>query len=336
MRMKTFWGLLRQTAREWHADKAHRLGAAVAFYCILTLVPLLAGAVALAGPVLGDRAARWRVVEQMRRIVGVRGGEAVETLVISTDTPETGAVALVGVSTLLFAATALFGQLKDALNTMWGVHPVPGRGLRGLLRERFLSLSLVLGVASLLLVSLTLGLGLAALGDSLVDLLPGYATAVRAGHFAFSLGVVATTFALVFKYLPDAHIAWRDVWVGAGITAVLHAVGVAAVRLYLDRSPVGVAYGAASSFVVLLLWVYYSSQILLFGAEFTQVYANAHGDRICPAADAECVTEQARARQGMPRGKRPGRRGPKEDGHAGGTREAGSIAVRPSSRRRTR
>ena len=200
---------------------------------------------------------------------------------------------------LLLGAAGLFGELQGALNTIWGVRPKPGRGVLGLLRDRFLSFSMVLGTTFLLLVSLVVSAALAALGS----LFGEWQTAVvgQVVNQVISLGVVTLLFAMIYRFLPDVKIAWRDVWLGAVITAVLFTVGKYLIGLYLGRTSTASAFGAAGSLAVLLIWLYYSAQIFLFGAEFTKVHANRFGSRIVPAENAEPVSKEARAEQGMPR-----------------------------------
>jgi membrane protein len=206
---------------------------------------------------------------------------------------------VLGIAMSLFGAAGLFGQLQDALDTIWGVKPKPGRGIWGISRDRFLSLSMVLGTAFLLLMSLVVSAALAAA----VQLLGEWDTGAI-GHVVnelVSLVVITLLFAVIFKFLPDAKIAWGDVWLGAAITALLFEVGKFLLGLYLGHSGVASAYGAAGSLAVLLIWLYYSGQIFLFGAEFTKVYANRFGSRIVPAPNAEPVTQEARAEQGLAR-----------------------------------
>ena len=195
----------------------------------------------------------------------------------------------------------MVAQLQDALNTIWEVAPKPNRGLLGIIKDRFLSLSMVLGIGFLLLISLILSTTLTAVGTFFGGLVSHSATVLEITTFAVSFVVITLLFAMIYKLLPDARIAWSDVWVGAVLTALLFTLGKSLIGLYLGRSSIGSTYGAAGSLVVLLVWVYYSSQILFFGAEFTKTYANRFGSRIVPASDAVPVTEEARAQQGMPR-----------------------------------
>lgn len=288
-----------EAASEWVNDKAPRLGAALAYYAIFSIAPLLVIAIAIAGMVLGEEAAQGQISAQVQNLVGAQGGEAVETMVKSANKPGAGTIgSVLGIAMLLFGAAALFGQLQDALNTIWEVQPKPGRGAWGFVRDRFLSLTMVLGVAFLLLVSLIVSSALAAVGTLLGDWQTGTVGLI----VTTSLDVVVVTvlFALIYKYLPDAVIAWRDVWFGAAVTAVMFSLGKFLIGLYLGRAGVGSAYGAAGSLAVLLVWLYYASQIFLFGAELTKAYANHLGSRIKPKPYAEPVTPAARAEQGLP------------------------------------
>jgi len=302
MDLKGYWGLLKETANEWLEDKAPRLGAALAYYTALSIAPLLVIAIFIAGLVFGKQAAQGHLLDQIRSLVGAQAGQAIETMVANANQPRTGSLsAILGVITLLVGATGVVGQLQDALDTIWEVAPKPGRGLLGALKDRILSLAMVLGLGFLLLVSLILSTVLTALGTFFVGLIPAFAPAMEAVNFVVSFVVVTLLFAMIFKLLPDAKIAWSDVWVGAVLTALLFTLGKFLLGLYLGRSGLSSTYGAAGSLVALLVWVYYSSQIVFFGAEFTKIYANRFGSRIVPSKDAVPVTEEARAQQGMPR-----------------------------------
>lgn len=304
---KTFWGLVKAAVAEWSEDKVPRLGAALAFYSVLSLAPLLLIAIAIAGLVFGAEAARGQLVGQIRELVGPEGALAIEAMLANAPKHGAGVVATaVGLATLLYGASGVFGQLQDALNTIWEVEPGTGRGVWGFLKDRFLSFSMVLGTGFLLMVSLVLSTALAAAGKFFGGFLPGWAPALQVVDLGVTFGVITLLFAMIYKYLPDAHIAWGDVWLGSVATAALFLVGKFAIGLYLGRSGLGSAYGAAGSFVVLLVWINYSAQILFLGAEFTQVYANHRGSRIAPARGAEPVSEHARVQQGIPRAHPPG------------------------------
>jgi membrane protein len=292
--------IVTEAGSQWVEDKAPRLGAALAYYTIFSIAPLLVIAIGIAGMVFGQEAAQEQISGQVRHVVGEQGGEAIQTMVASASQPGAGVVGtIVGVAMLLFGAAALFGQLQDALNTVWEVQPKSGRGVLGFIRDRFLSLSMVLGVAFLLLVSLIASSALHAVGGLLGDWQT--ATIGLITTTVFDLVVITLLFALIYKYLPDAKIAWSDVWFGAAVTAVLFTIGKFLIGLYLGRAGVGSAYGAAGSLAALLIWLYYASQIFIFGAELTKAYANQYGSRIVPKDHAEAVTEPQRAEQGIPK-----------------------------------
>lgn len=300
MNLKAMVELLKATVADWQEDKASRLAAALAYYTVFSLAPLLVIVIAIAGLVFGPEAARGQIDNQLQGLLGRDGAEAVQTMIASANKPTTGIVAsIINIVILLFGASGVFAQLQDALNTVWEVAPKPGRGIGNVVRSRFLSFSMVLGIGFLLLVSLVLSAGLAAVGAYLSQLLPGLDFLWQLVNFGISFGVITLLFAMIYKILPDAKVAWGDVWIGAAITSLLFTIGKALIGLYLGNASVGSAYGAAGSLVVLLIWVYYSAQILFFGAEFTQVYATKYGSRIVPTKNAVAVTEEAQAQQGI-------------------------------------
>ena len=278
MNAKTIWLLLKETFSEWSEDKASRLAAALAYYTIFSIAPLLIIAIAVAGLAFGQEAARGQLDRQIQGLVGQQSAELIQTMVESASKPTSGIIAtVIAIATILFGASGLFGQLQDALNTIWEVEPKPGRGILGIIKDRFLSFTMVLGIGFLLLVSLVLSALLSALDPYLTDLLPGSIYLLQILNFVISFGVITLLFAMIYKILPDVKIAWSDVWIGAAVTSLLFALGKFLIGLYLGNSSAGSAYGAAGSLVILLLWIYYSAQILLFGAEFTQVYAKKYG-----------------------------------------------------------
>jgi membrane protein len=296
------WPLFGKTINEWLEDNVPSLGAALAYYTALSIAPLLVIALAIAALFLGEEAAHGGVMQQMKSLIGEQGAKAIEDMIASANKPSSGILATVlSVVVLLFGASGVFGQLQHSLNTIWEVEPKPGRGLWGMIRDRFLSLAMVLGIAFLLLVSLVLDAALSALTKLLGPVSQSLPWLAEAIHLGVSFIVIALLFAMLFKFLPDAKIAWRDVWLGSLLTAALFIVGKFAIGLYLGHSGMASSYGVAGSFVVLLVWVYYSAQILFFGAEFTQVYSNLYGSRIVPAENAQFVTEEARAQQGRPK-----------------------------------
>ncbi len=292
---RTLWHLIKEAGSDWIHDRAPRLGAALAYYTVFSLVPFLVVVISVIGLVFGQEAAQSAILSQIAELVGHQTAAAIKDMIQRADQPSTGLFATgLAVATLFLGASGVFGQLQDALNTVWGVEPKEGRGVWGFIKDRFLSFVAVLGTGFLLLVSLILSSALAAFGKWFGELLPLPETVLQLMNFAVSFVIITGLFALIFKVLPDAKVAWRDVWVGAGLTAALFTIGKFALGLYLGKSNVASAYGAAGSLVLVLLWVYYSAQILLYGAEFTQVYANRIGERIVPTPDAR-VTDPHKA-----------------------------------------
>lgn len=300
--MKRYFNLFKQTFTEFGEDKAQRLGAALAYYTIFSLAPLLLIAIAIAGIVFGREAAQGQIFGELRTVLGPAAAKAVQEMVQGAAKPKSGTIAtVVGVITLLFGAAGVFGQLKDALNTIWNVEPKKKSGVMGFVKDRFLSFAMVFGIGFLLLVSLVFDAGVAAAGHFLGSRLPGGEVVWQAIQLVVSFGIVTVLFALIFRVLPDEHPTLRDVWFGSIFTGVLFVVGKFALGLYLGKSAVGSSYGAAGSLVVLLLWVYYSAQILFFGAEFTQVYARTHGS-MKPGSKASELEAKATPGPREPRG----------------------------------
>ena len=266
--MRKYFTLFKETYSEFSEDKAQRLAAALAYYTLFSIAPLLLVCIAIAGLVFGKSQAQAQIIGEIRQVMGDAGGKAIQDMLVSAAKPKSGTLAIViGTGTLLLGAAGVFGNLKDALNTIWNVPEKKGGGVMGMLKSRFLSFAMVLGVGFLLLVSLVIDAALSAVSSALwqpVQLLVSFA-------------VVTLLFAMIFRFLPDIHPQWRDVWFGAAFTALLFVLGKFALGLYLGKSAVGSAYGAAGSLVVLLVWIYWSSNILFFGAEFTQVYSRQHG-----------------------------------------------------------
>lgn len=302
MSIKTILALLKETFAEWNNDKASRLAAALAYYTVFSLAPLLIIAIAIAGAVFGEEAARGEIVTQIQGLVGKEGAKFIETAIENASKPDTGSIAsIISVVVLLFGASGLFAQLQDALNTIWEVQPKPNLGLWAIIRTRFLSFTMVLGVGFLLLVSLILSAGLAGVVNFFGHLLPGVGFLLQLTNFILSFAVTTILFGLIYKVLPDAKITWSDVWIGAIITSLLFSIGRFLLGLYLGNSSFGSTYGAAGSVVIILAWVNYAAQILFFGAEFTQVYARRFGSQIVPDKNAISMTPATRAEQGMKR-----------------------------------
>jgi membrane protein len=279
------FSLLKQTFNEWLEDKAPQLGAALAYYTVFSLAPLILVLLAIIGLIFrDDPGGAWnKITAQMNYFLDKSAVEVVQNIAQKAAEPNKGLLAtIIGIALALFGASGVFGQLQDALNTIWGVKAKPGAGIWRFLRSRFLSFAMVGGVCFLLLVSLTLESVLKGFSHYIQSVLPGGIVIAIGVYWIFDLAVVILLFAIIFKYLPDAKIQWRDVWIGAGMTAIFFAIGKWALGLYLGSGSAASAYGAASSLITLLLWVYYSSQILLFGAEFTQVYAQRAGRAVAP------------------------------------------------------
>jgi membrane protein len=287
---KTFgavFQLLKETGEDFIEDNAPRLAGALAYYTLLSLAPLVVLAIAVAGLAFDQEATRGRLAAELGAVVGPSGEAAVRAIVENARTPSAGIVSSAfGLVVLLFGASGVFGELQSALDTIWEVTPKPGRGLWGTIRDRLFSFAMVMGVAFLLLVSLILSTLLAAVGRFFERSLPGGEMVWQALNFVLSFAVVSALFAVTFKVVPDVKIRWRDVWMGAVVTAFLFSVGKFLIGLYLGKSSVASSYGAAGSLVLLVIWVYYSALILFLGAEFTQVYAKRFGSRIRPSANA--------------------------------------------------
>jgi membrane protein len=286
---KSFFGnaasLLKQTFNEWVQDKAPQLGAALAYYTVFSLAPLILVLLAIVGVIFrDDPAGAWeRITQQMSYFLDPSAVQVVQNIAQKASQPGKSTIAtIIGVALALFGASGVFGQLQDALNTIWGVKAKPDRGIWGFLRNRFLSFTMVAGVCFLLLVSLILESLLKVFSQYIQPALPGGINIAVTIYLIFDFAVVVLLFAMIFKFLPDVKIQWRDVWIGAVMTAILFGIGKWLLGFYLGSGAAGSAYGAASSLITLLLWVYYSSQILLFGAEFTQVYAARAGRAFKP------------------------------------------------------
>ncbi len=283
MVLREAWQISKETALEWNEDDASRLAASLAFYTLLSLAPLLVIVVAVAGAVLGPEAARGQLAAELGGVMGLDAAKAVEAVLASSRSPAGSVIGtLVGVVVLFVGASGVFGELQFALNRIWEVRAKPGRGILGEVKDRFFSFSMVLGVAFLLLVSLVLSAIVSAVGRSFSIALPGGELLWQALNFAFSFCLITALFALIFKYVPDVEIRWSDVWVGAAMTALLFTIGKSLLGVYLGKASFNSSYGAAGSLVVLVVWVYYSAQILFLGAEFTQVQAKHRGRALRP------------------------------------------------------
>jgi len=297
--VSTVFNLVRETFREWLEDKAPQLGAALAYYTVFSLAPLILILLAIVGVIFrDDPGGAWeKLTQQMSYFLDQNAVEVVQNIAQKASQPGKSALAtVIGIGLALFGASGVFGQLQDALNTIWGVKAKPGRGIWGFLRNRFLSFAMVAGICFLLLVSLTIEALLKGFSHYVQSMLPGGMVIALAVYLIVDFAVVVLLFATIFRFLPDVTIQWRDVWIGAVITAILFGIGKWLLGFYLGSGAAGSAYGAASSLITLLIWVYYSSQILLFGAEFTQVYAARAGRVLKPSEYAvHVVTKQMEA-----------------------------------------
>ena len=302
--------LLRATFSAWADARAPKMAAALAYYSAFAVAPLLVIAMAVAGIAFGEEAARGALVRQLQDLVGESGARVVQDLIQRAARPrETLVATALAVVGFLLASTGVFVELQDSLNAIWKVRKPPGRGILGTLRDRFLSFSMVLGIGFLLLVSLVASAALQAVGTWITGW-AGESLLLLALNVLVSLGLGTLLFGAMFRFLPDARTRWRDVWLGAAVTALLFALGKFLIGLYLGRSTFGTTYGAAGSFVVFLIWVNYSAQIFFLGAQFTKTYADRHGARPRPRRGARLVAcaplEQKTARQSSSR--RRGRR----------------------------
>jgi membrane protein len=284
-KVKTFLSLLKAAFDEFNEDKAPRLAAALSYYTIFSIAPLLIVVIAIAGLVWGHDAVQGRLNEQIQGLVGAQGGEMIQEMVQNAQRPNESFVAtIIGLVTLLLGATGVFMQLKGALNTIWDVEPTKSGGILATIKAQLLSFTMVLGIGFLLLVALVISAVISALSTFINGLFGNTEFVLQVLNFVISFGFITLLFALIYKVLPDVDIEWRDVWIGAAFTSLLFTIGKTLIGLYLGNSGVTSTYGAAGSLVVILLWVFYSAQILFFGAEFTQVYARRYGSWVERAA----------------------------------------------------
>jgi membrane protein len=277
--IRTLFTLSRKAVTSWVDDFAPSMGAAISYYTIFSLAPLLVIVIAVAGAIFGQVAIRGQVVDQLQGLIGREGAIAVQGMIRSASEPAKGLVAgAISIGVLLVGATTVFAELQSALDRIWHVpEKAKPTGLWALLRARVLSFGLILGLAFLLMVSLVVSTGVAAFGKWAGGMMPGWEVLLFTINIAFSLATTTVLFGMIFKFMPTVKIAWRDVWVGAVVTAVLFEVGKAGIGLYLGKRSVSDSFAAAGSLVVLLAWVYYAAQIFLLGAEFTKVYSDSHG-----------------------------------------------------------
>lgn len=302
LHVKEIWRLLKDSAIAWDNDNVGRLGAALAYFTVFSLSPLLIIVIVLSSFGFGQEAAQGHLVSQIRGLIGVDGAKFVQSMI--ENAYESGAsipAAIFGIVTLLLGATGVFVQLRDSLNTIWRVEQKP-LGILGFLRARVLSFTMIIGIGFLLLVSLIFSAVLAAISAYLSSSFALLGSLVSLLDFLISFVGITVMFALMFKFLPDAVVQWADVWIGAAVTSLLFSLGKLAIGFYLGNSVIGSTFGAASSLVIVMLWAFYSAQIILFGAEFTRLYAARFGSKILPGKNAvRVVTRKVELKPGSPR-----------------------------------
>jgi len=282
MTLKYLWSLIKESVSAWIDDYAPSMGAALAYYTVFSMAPLLLIVIAVAGLVFGEAAAQGEIVAQLRDVMGDEGAVAVQGLLKSVSEPSHGIIATVAsLVTLVVGATTVFAELQSALDRIWRAPALKeDSGIWNLLRSRLLSFGMVLGLGFLLLISLVVSAALAALGKWWSGIFGGWESLLQVIDFGVSFAFITLIFAMIYKFLPRVYVAWSDVWIGAAVTALLFTIGKFLIGLYLGRSSVTSGFGAAGSLVVLLVWVYYSAQIFLLGAEFTSMYAHRSGSRV--------------------------------------------------------
>jgi membrane protein len=277
--LKAVWRVTVQTVSNWTNVNPPHLSAALAFYTILSLAPLLVIFVAIAGFVLGRQAATGQIVEHIQNVAGPAAAKTIQTVITHMTRGHAGLIATVtGGIVLLFSASGVFGELRDSLNRIWRV-PTPGSGLTGMVLYRIIAFSAVLGAGLLLLILLVATTFIHVAAKYFASILPLPGTLLEAANFIITVAIVTLVFALLYKLIPDVRINWHDVWIGAAVTALLFTIGKFLIGLYLARATTGSAYGAAGSLVVFMLWLYYSGQIFFLGAEFTRIFSERHGSR---------------------------------------------------------
>jgi membrane protein len=289
MQRKSIWQFLKTTINEWIEAEPFQLAAALSYYTLFSLAPLLLIAIGVAGFVFGREAAQNQIVETLQGMIGQESAQTVQEMIqASNEKPKTGMLSTaIGFVALLFGAGGVVGQLQTSLNRIWEVTPKPGQGIWGFIRQRFFSFAMVLGIGFLLLVSLVVTAVLSSFTGMLSSWLGDATFVAHAVDLLVSFGFVTLLFALIYKYVPDVEIQWRDVWVGAALTAILFTIGKYLIGLYIGTSGVTSTFGAAGSLITILVWVYYSSLIFFLGAEFTRVYATEYGSGVAPAENAQ-------------------------------------------------
>jgi membrane protein len=278
--LRAVWTLIKQTASRWSDINAPRLGAALAFYTMLSIAPLLVLSIAIAGLVFGEQAAQGRILGELQTVIGYQGSAAIQDLLDHARHLSSGISALaIGIVLLVYGASSVFCELRDSLNLVWGFKTTTGPGVMGVIRSRLAAFAMVVGIGFLLLVSLLFSAAIAAAGKFFGGMLPIPEVVLHLANALISLLALTILFALLYKVIPEVKIEWRDVWIGAAVTSALFSLGKLVIGLYIGKAGVSSAYGAAGSLVALLIWVYYSAQIFFLGAEFTHSFSERHGSR---------------------------------------------------------
>jgi membrane protein len=292
-----WWTMAREAGSAWSNDYAPSMGAALSYYSVFSLAPLLFIVISVAGLIFGDEAARGEVFGQLQGLMGDEAAAAVEAMLAGLRTPGRGATsALIGLGVLFVGATTVFAELQDALDRIWQVPPRErAGGLWGLLRTRLLSFGMILGIAFLLMVSLVFSAAISALGKWWSGVFGEWEPLLQAVNALVGFAMSTVVFAMIYKYIPRATVAWRDVWLGAAVTALLFTIGRTLIGLYIGKSGIASGFGAAGSVAIVFVWVYYSAQIFLLGAEFTHVYAQRCGSRQGEPAARQPPRQPARA-----------------------------------------
>jgi membrane protein len=291
MKGKSYWQLIKRSIVQWIEDEPFQLAAALSYYTLFSLAPLIIIVIAIAGFGFGREAAQSQIVAALQGLIGKESAQAVQGVVENASKqPRTGILStVIGIAALLFGAGGVVGQLQTSLNKLWGVTPKSGQGVWVFVRQRFISFAMILGIGFLLLVSLVVSALVTGFAQWIGSLLAGAEFIAHALDLLMSFILVTALFAMIYKFLPDVRIQWRDVWIGAVITSLLFTIGKFLIGIYLGTSGVTSSYGAAGSLITVLLWVYYSSLIFFLGAELTQVYASEYGSGVVPAKYAEPI-----------------------------------------------
>ncbi len=293
MRPKDLIAMVKKTINDWIDDRATTLAAALSYYTVFSIAPLLIIAVAVAGFFFGEDAVRGDVYRELEGLLGSSGAKVIEDMMVSASNRKDGTLAtVIGIVILLFGASGVFSQLQETMNIIWKAKPPKINGILNWIRLRFLSFAMVVGIGFLLLVSLLITAAISAVGRYLEGKTPGWEGLWHLINAGVSLGIISLLFAMIYKVLPDTRVEWRDVWLGALVTAILFSLGKLGIGIYLGKTSVASSYGAAGSVAILLIWVYYSAQILFLGAEFTQVYASYRRERLKARTEHDAQAEQ--------------------------------------------